>query len=75
MVLCSSREIASLKFKKKLAGPPVYYTGSNEPSHAPKFECPDNTYKSTWTCYQRAKFLVAVLITYVKLNLKKGQHI
>jgi hypothetical protein len=35
MVLCSSRETVSLKIFKKLAGPPVYYSGSNEPSLAP----------------------------------------
>jgi len=26
-------------------GPPVYYTGLDEPSHAPKFEWQDNTKK------------------------------
>ena len=32
MVLCSSRKTVSLKFVcKKLAGPPVYYSSSNEP--------------------------------------------
>jgi hypothetical protein len=41
MVLCSSCEILSLKLLKKLAGPQVHYTGSIEPSHAPKFEWPD----------------------------------
>ena len=48
MVLCSSREIVSLRFKKKLVGPPVYYTGSSEPSHAPTFDWPDNTFKTTF---------------------------
>jgi hypothetical protein len=43
MILRSSREIDSWKFFKKLAGPPVYYIGSNEPSHAPKLDRPDNT--------------------------------
>jgi hypothetical protein len=31
---------------KKLAGPTVYYTRSNEPSHAPKFELPDKTFRA-----------------------------
>jgi hypothetical protein len=45
MVLCSSREIVSLKLKKgNLTRPPVYDTGSNEPSYASKFACPDNKY-------------------------------
>jgi hypothetical protein len=46
MVLGSSREIESFKFQKIHAGPPVYYTGSNETSHAPKFEWPDHTFKT-----------------------------
>ncbi len=29
---------------KKTCRPPVYYTGSNEPSHARKFEWPDNIF-------------------------------
>jgi hypothetical protein len=29
MVLCSSREIASSKFLKQLAGPPVYWSYPN----------------------------------------------
>jgi hypothetical protein len=45
VVLCSSREIVYLRFKKKLARPPVKYTGSNEPRQAPKFEWLDNTGK------------------------------
>jgi hypothetical protein len=32
----SSHEIVSLQFLKNLAGPPVYYNESNEPSLAPK---------------------------------------
>jgi hypothetical protein len=33
-----------IKILKNLAGPPVSYIGSNEPSLAPKFEGPDNTF-------------------------------
>ncbi len=33
------------KIMKRIAGAPVYYTGSNEPCHVPKFELPDNTFK------------------------------
>ncbi len=33
-------------FFTKLAGPPVYYSGSNEPSLAPQFKWPDNTFES-----------------------------
>jgi len=44
MVLCSSREIASLKIKKKLAGPLVYYSGSNEHSLAPQFKWLEYTF-------------------------------
>ncbi len=54
MVLCFSLEIASLKIKnKKLAGPPVYYSGSNEPSLAPRVKWLDNTFKH---CPPRSKF-------------------
>jgi hypothetical protein len=35
MVFCSSREIVSLKFVKRLAGTPVYYSRSNVPSRTP----------------------------------------
>jgi hypothetical protein len=50
MILCSSREIASLKFLfKKPAGPPVYYSGSNEPSLAPQFKWPYNSIKISIT--------------------------
>jgi hypothetical protein len=35
MVVCFSCEIVSLEFLNKLAGPPVYYSGSNELSLAP----------------------------------------
>ncbi len=45
MVLCSSHETLSLKFLKNLAEPPLSYAGSDEPSHAPKFEWSDNTFK------------------------------
>jgi hypothetical protein len=41
-----SGQIVSLKLKKKLARPPVYHTGLNEPCPAPKFQWPDNTFKS-----------------------------
>jgi hypothetical protein len=30
--------------KRKFAGPPVYYSGSNEPTLVPEFESPDNTF-------------------------------
>jgi hypothetical protein len=46
MVLCSSCEIVS--FKKnvyKLAGLPVFYSGSNESSLAPQLKWLDNTFK------------------------------
>ncbi len=41
------RLYVSLKFVKKLAGPQfiIPVTGSNEPSHAPKYEWPANTFK------------------------------
>jgi hypothetical protein len=42
MVFCSSREIISLK---KLVGPAVSYSGSNEPCLAPEFKWPDNAFK------------------------------
>jgi hypothetical protein len=45
MVLCSSRETVSLKIKKKLAGPPVNYSGSNEPSLALQFKWLEYTFK------------------------------
>ncbi len=45
LVLCSSPETLSRKLWKKLAGTPVYYAGSNENCHVPKFELPDNTFK------------------------------
>ncbi len=67
MILCSSREILLLKFQKTCR-PPVYYTGSNEPSHAPKFEWPDNTFKSTWKCYQRVEFFCRFFNTYNTLR-------
>ncbi len=38
MVLFTSRENVLLKFLKKLAGPPVCYIESNEPSLAPPFQ-------------------------------------
>jgi hypothetical protein len=47
MVLCSSREIVSLKNFKKIAGPPVFNSGSNELSHALQFKWLDNTFKVT----------------------------
>jgi hypothetical protein len=31
--------------KKACRSPPVYYTGSIDPRHQPKFEWPDNTFK------------------------------
>ncbi len=34
-----------IKIKKKLAGPPVYYSRSTEPSLAPQFKWLDNTFK------------------------------
>jgi hypothetical protein len=45
MVRCSSRETASLKILKKLAGPPDNYGGSNEPSLAPQFKWLEYTFK------------------------------
>ncbi len=36
-----------LNLKKKLAGLPIYYTRSNEPSHAPEFEWSDSTFKES----------------------------
>jgi hypothetical protein len=45
MVFCSSREIVSLKFVKRLAGAPVYYSRSNEPSLAPQFKWLENAFK------------------------------
>ncbi len=41
-VLCSSHETLTIKIKTKLARPSVYYNGSSEHSHAPKFEWPDH---------------------------------
>ncbi len=48
MVLCPSREIYHfiIKVKKKTAGHRVYYTGSNEPNHDPKFEWLDNIFNT-----------------------------
>lgn len=45
MVLCFSRKIVSLQVFKKLVGHPNYHNGLKEPSHAPKLERPDNTFK------------------------------
>ncbi len=44
MILCSSREIVSLKTFKKISGPPVFNSGWNEPSHALQFKWLDNTF-------------------------------
>jgi hypothetical protein len=44
-VLCSSLEMVSLKFFKKHAGLPVFYSGSNECSLAPQFKWLDNTFQ------------------------------
>jgi hypothetical protein len=57
MVLCFSRETSNIK---KNARTLVEYTGSNEPSHAPKFECPDNTFNmdyspGDWNSIQEAE--------------------
>jgi hypothetical protein len=46
MVLCSSRETVSLKKISKLAGPPVYYSETNEPSLTPQFKWLEYTVKS-----------------------------
>ncbi len=46
MVLCSSREKVPLKFKKKLARPPDYYSGSNSLVSPLSSNGPDNTFKS-----------------------------
>ncbi len=35
-----------IKLNKKLGGPAVNYTGSNEPSRESKFEWPDNTFNA-----------------------------
>ncbi len=48
MVLCSSREIVSLKTFLKIAGPPVFNSGSNEPSHALQFKWLDNTFNRVY---------------------------
>jgi hypothetical protein len=51
MVLYSYRETVSLKIFKKLAGPLVYYSGSNEHSLAlaPQFKWLEYTFKQEYT--------------------------
>ncbi len=44
-------------YHKKNAGLSVYYTGSNEPSHAPRFEWPKNTFKGTDLLHRSQCFL------------------
>jgi hypothetical protein len=45
--------MVSLKFKKKHAGLPVFYSGSNECSLAPQFKWLDNTFKFKFEAFFR----------------------
>ena len=67
MVLCSSREIVSFKNNFKLAGPLVFYSGSNESSLAPQFKWLDTTFNQTKSTYKKLQK------AHVKMpQLKKG---
>jgi hypothetical protein len=67
MVSCSSTETFIIKnLLKNLAGPPVYYTGSNEPRHArPQFEWPDNT--SMYVLHKQSKFEFIVIVSLTEM--------
>ncbi len=54
--------IVSLKIKTKLAGPPVYYTGSNVPSRVPKF-----CYWCFWLETKEILIFIDMLITIYSL--------
>ena len=60
MVLCSSREIVSLKKNLKLAGLPVFYCGWNESSLTHQFKWVDNTFQ--WRLGIRQSFTYSMWI-------------
>jgi hypothetical protein len=69
MVLCSSREIVSLKKNSKLAGPLVYYSGSNETSLTTQFKWLEYTFKIIQNIQEFDLSLTEYFINKLSLNV------
>ncbi len=69
MVLCSSREIVSLKKVFELAWPLVYYSGSNETSLTPQFKWLEYTFKIIQNIQEFKLSLTEYFIDKLSLNV------
>jgi hypothetical protein len=69
VVLCPSREIESLNKIFKLAGPLVYYSGSNETSLTPQFKWLEYTFKIIQNIQEFNLSLTEYFINKLSLNV------